>query len=271
MPFRHIESLRPLLRKLSVVSLCAAVGVLSPTVLPAQVIAGRVTDDRTMKPAVDYVVRLVQMSDTGLVALDETTTDAKGQFTVVAPSAGSYLLSFGRTAPRVHRVPVEIAAGVAPAPKDFSLPIQRESDTRPYVDVDVDSALVLHRRSAALQYPAVKRTERESGSLFAMFVVDTTGHVEKNSVRLFAGSHEDFTKAADVWMGEAWFRLPSVGGVVVRRQVCLPITFVPGDAGRRTAVVVPPILPAAGLAKSARALCTRAINSNGILTISGQR
>ena len=253
------------------VAVVATAVIACPAVLFAQVIAGRVTDDRTRQPAVDFVVRLVQTSDTGSVVLDETTTDPNGQFTVVAPSAGSYVLSFGRTAPRVHRFTMEVEAGVAPAPKDFSLPIQRESDTRPYVDVDVDSALVLHRRSAALQYPAVKRTERKSGSLFAMFVVDTTGHVEKNSVRLFAGSHEDFTKAADEWMRDAWFRLPSVGGVVVRRQVCLPITFVPGDAGRRTAVIVSPTLPAAGLANSARALCTRAINSNGILTISGQR
>ena len=86
------------------------------------------------------------------------------------------------------------------------------------MDVDVDSALVLHRRSAALQYPAVRRTERESGSLFAMFVVDTTGHVEKNSVRLFAGSNEDSTYAADEWMSglvsvaERWRRRgPSTG------------------------------------------------------------
>ena len=107
-----------------------------PHALPAQVIAGRVTDDRTLQPAVDYIVRLVQTSDTGIVVLDETSTDPKGQFMVVAPSAGSYLLSFGRTAPRVHRFTVDVQAGAAPAPKDFSLPIQRESDTRPYVDVD---------------------------------------------------------------------------------------------------------------------------------------
>jgi hypothetical protein len=138
MPCRLIHSLRPEVRRLAVASLCAAVGVLSPRPLSAQIIAGRVTDDRTMQPAIDYVVRLVQMSDTGLVALAETTTGPKGQFTVVAPSAGRYVLSFGRTVPRVHRVPVEIVAGVTPAVKEFALPIQRESDTRPYVDVDVD-------------------------------------------------------------------------------------------------------------------------------------
>ncbi len=267
MPFRLIESLRPVLRRLAVASLFAAVGALLPAALPAQVVAGRVTDDRTMKPAVDYVVRLIQMSDTGLVALDETTTDAKGKFTVVAPSAGSYLLSFGRTAPRVHRVPVEVEAGGAPAPKDFPLPIQRESDTRPYVDVDVDSALFLDRRSGSVRYPDAKRAAREGGSLFTMFVVDTTGHVEKNSVRIFAGSHADFTKAVEDWLGKAAFRLPRVGGIVVRRQVCVPMVFLPGDEGRRAVVVNPPALPAAGLANSARALCSRAIQDNGILTV----
>ena len=245
----------------------AAVVFACPNVLSAQVIAGRVTDDRTGQPAVALVVRLVQPSDTGRVVLEETTTNPKGQFTVVAPSAGSYLLSFGRTAPRVYRVAVDVQAGIALAQKDFSLPIQRDSDTQPYVDVDVDSALLLRRRSAAPQYPLGKRTEREGGSLFAMFVVDTTGHVEKNSVRLFAGTHEDFTKAADEWMSIAWFRLPSVGGVVVRRQVCLPMIFVPEDAGRRTVIVAPPTLPAAGLSNVARALCSRALQSSEIMTI----
>ena len=237
-----------------------------PRTLPAQVIAGRVTDDRTMQPAIDYVVRLVQMSDTGLVALAETTTDPKGQFTVVAPSAGSYLLSFGRAAPRVHRVPVEIEAGVAPAAKEFALPIQRESDTRPYVDVDVDSVLLLNGRSGGPRYPDAKLMANESGSLFAMFVVDTTGHVEKSSVRLFSGTHADFTKAADEWMSTVWFRMASVGGVVVRRQVCLPMVFAPNDAGRRTTVVAPPRLPPAGLSNSARALCTRALEKNEMMT-----
>lgn len=266
MPCRLIHSLRPEVRRLAVASLCAAVGVLSPRTLPAQIIAGRVTDDRTMQPAIDYVVRLAQMSDTGLVALAETTTDPKGQFTVVAPSAGRYVLSFGRTVPRVHRVPVEIVAGVTPAVKEFALPIQRESDTRPYVDVDVDSVLLLNGRSGGPRYPDAKLMANEGGSLFAMFVVDTTGHVEKNSVRLFSGSHADFTKAADEWMSKAWFRMASVGGVVVRRQACLPMVFAPNDAGRRTTVVAPPKLPPAGLSNSARALCSRALEKNEIMT-----
>ncbi|QJR35761.1 hypothetical protein [Gemmatimonas groenlandica] len=238
-----------------------------PDRLSAQVIAGRVTDDRTMKPAVDYVVRLVQMADTGLVALDEATTDTKGQFTVVAPSAGSYVLSFGRTAPRVHRVPVEVAAGVAPAPKDFPLPIQRESDTRPYVDVDVDSVLLLQRGSAGIMYPQAKREAMEGGSLFAMFVVDTTGHVEKNTVRLFSGTHADFTNAVNEWMSKAWFRPPTIGGVLVRRHVCLPLVFRPSTAGRRVVASTPPRIPAAGLSNSARELCARALESNATMTV----
>ena len=271
MPFRHIESLRPLLRKLSVVSLCAAVGVLSPTVLPAQVIAGRVTDDRTMKPAVDYVVRLVQMSDTGLVALDETTTDAKGQFTVVAPSAGSYLLSFGRTAPRVHRVPVEIAAGVAPAPKDFPLPIQRESDTRPYVDVDVDSASLFPKGGRGPAFPNEQRLAGARGSVFAMFVVDTTCRPEKNSVRLLAGTHADFVRSVEQWLTVGNFRASHVGNVPVRRQVCLAFAFQVDTDPREARRLPKPDVPPAGLASSSRALCSRAVEGAGMITVSAQR
>ena len=71
---------------LAVAWLTAAAFALPPA-LPAQVVAGRVTDDRTLQPASDYVVRLSQLSDTGMVLLAKTTTDPKGQFTVVAPSA----------------------------------------------------------------------------------------------------------------------------------------------------------------------------------------
>lgn len=242
-----------------------------PRALPAQVIAGRVTDDRTMQPAIDYVVRLVQMSDTGLVALDETTTDPKGQFTVVAPSAGSYLLSFGRTAPRVHRVPVEIVAGVAPAAKEFALPIQRESDTRPYVDVDVDSVLLLQRGSIGIAYPQARREAREGGSLFAMFVVDTTGRPEKNSVRLFAGTHADFVKSVEQWLGVGKFRVSHVGSVPVRRQVCLAFAFQVDADPRQPRRLFKPDVPPAGLANSSRALCSRAVEGPGMVTVSAQR
>jgi len=250
--------------------LTATVFVL-PRALPAQVVAGRVTDDRTLQPAIDYVVRLVQRTDTGLVALDETTTDAKGQFTVVAPSAGNYLLSFGRTAPRVHRVPVEIAAGVAPAPKDFPLPIQRESDTRPYVDVDVDSASIFSKAGRGPAFPNERRQVGARGSVFAMFVVDTTGHPEKNSVRLFAGTHVDFVQSVEQWLTAGAFRVSHVGNVPVRRQVCLAVAFQVDTDPRQARPLVKPDVPPAGLANSSRALCSRAVEGTGMITVSAQR
>lgn len=249
------------------VALLTAVGALLPGALPAQVIAGRVTDDRTLKPAVDYVVRLVQMSDSGLVALDETTTDAKGQFTVVAPSAGSYVLSFGRTAPRVHRVPVEVEAGVAPAPRDFPLPIQRESDTRPYVDVDVDSAAIMPVGARGPAFPDTRRSIDEQGSVFAMFVVDTIGRLETNSVRLFAGTHADFVQSVERWLGIGKFRVSHVGNVPVRRQVCLAVAFQVEKNPRQPRQRFKPDVPPAGLANSSRALCSRAVEGAGMMTI----
>ncbi|QJR35759.1 hypothetical protein [Gemmatimonas groenlandica] len=267
MPFRRIQSLRPESRRLAVASLGAAFGALSAHALPAQVVAGRVTDDRTMKPAVDFVVRLVQMSDTGLVALDESTTDTKGQFTVVAPSAGSYVLSFGRTAPRVHRVPVEVEAGVAPAPKDFPLPIQRDSDTRPYVDVDVDSAAIMPVGARGPAFPDNRRAIDERGSVFAMFVVDTIGRLEKNSLRLFAGTHADFVHSVERWLEVGKFRVSHVGNVPVRRQVCLAVAFQVENNPRQPRRLSKPDVPPAGLANSSRALCSRAVEGPGMMTI----
>ena len=242
-----------------------------PRTLPAQVIAGRVTDDRTLQPAIDYVVRLVQMSDTGLVALAETTTDPKGQFTVVAPSAGSYLLSFGRARPRVHRVPVEIEADVAPAAKEFALPIQRESDTRPYVDVDVDSAGLFPKGVVGPAFPSEQRLAGARGSVFAMFVVDTIGHLEKNSVRLFAGTHADFVHSVEQWLAVGTFRVSHVGRVPVRRQVCLAVAFQVDTNPREARPVAKPSVPPAGLANASRALCSRAVEGAGMITVSAQR
>ncbi len=244
-----------------------ALAVMLPTWASAQVIAGRVTDDRTTQPAVDYAVRLMQMGDTGIVVLDETTTDAKGVFSVVAPSAGSYLLTFGKAAPRLQRIALEVEAGVTPSVREFALPIQRESDTRPYVDVDVDTVLRPVPRMPGPMYPEAQRTARQGGSLFAMFVIDTVGRIEKNSVRLFSSTHIDFAKAVELWLDRAAFRPARVGGVTVRQQICMPIVFLPDDAGRLRPKVAMPVIPAAGLASSSRALCTRAVEMNSTMTI----
>jgi len=249
----------------------AACACALPSLLPAQVIAGRVTDDRTLQPAIDYVVRLVQMSDTGVVALAETTTDPKGQFTVVAPSAGSYLLSFGRARPRVHRVPVEIAPGVAPTPQEFALPIQRESDTRPYVDVDVDSASIVPTGGRPPAFPKEQRLAGVPGSVFTMFVVDTTGHAEKNSVRIFAGTHADFVQSVEQWLTVGTFRVSHVGSVPVRRQVCLAVAFQVDTDPRKARGFPKPSVPQAGLANASRALCSRAVEGAGLITVSVSR
>lgn len=241
-----------------------------PDTIAAQVIAGRVTDDRTLQPAIDYVVRLVQMSDTGLVALDETTTDPKGQFTVVAPSAGSYLLAFGRTAPRVHRVAIEVEAGVAPAPKEVSLPIQQESDTRPYLDVDVDSVSIFASGGRGPAFPNERRVSGAHGSAFAMFVIDTTGRPEKNSLRIFAGTHADYARSLEQWLGVGRFRVSRVGNLAVRRQVCLAVAFQVDTDARRARRRPKPEVPPAGLANSARALCSRAIDGPGLITVSAE-
>ncbi len=242
-----------------------------PRALAAQAVAGRVIDDRTMQPAIEYAVRLLQMADTGLVTLDETTTDAKGQFTVVAPSAGSYLLTFGRARPRVHRVPVEIAGGVTPTPKDFPLPIQRESDTRPYVDVDVDSASIVPKGERGPAFPNEQRVAGARGSVFAMFVVDTTGRLERNSVRLFAGTHADFVRSVEEWLTVGTFRVSHVGNVPVRRQVCLAVAFQVDTEPREARPLAKPRVPPAGLANASRALCSRAVEGSGMITVSVQR
>ncbi len=255
---------------LAVAWLTAAAFALPPA-LPAQVVAGRVTDDRTLQPASDYVVRLSQLSDTGMVLLAKTTTDPNGQFTVVAPSAGNYVLSFGRTAPRVHRVPVEVEAGVTPPAKDFPLPIQRESDTRPYADVDVDSALIVPKGGRAPAFPSEQRLAGARGSVFAMFVVDTAGRPEKNSVRLFAGTHADFVRSVEQWLAVGYFRVSHVGHVPVRRQVCLAVAFQVDTNPREARQLPRPSVPPAGLANASRALCRRAVEGAGMITVSAQR
>lgn len=243
-----------------------------PRTLPAQLVAGRVTDDRTLRPAVDYVVRLVQRTEAGLVVLDETTTDRTGQFTVVAPSAGNYLLSFGRTVPRVHRVAVTVEAGSVPVPKDFPLPIQRESDMQPYFDVDVDSAPLLSATApGGPSYPGQRRALGESGSAFAVFVVDTTGRPESNSLRLFAGTHADFAHAVEEWLTVGRFGVSHVGNVPVRRQVCLAVAFRVDSNPRRPAQFLRPSVPPIGLANATKALCSRAVEGPGMITVSAQR
>ncbi|MDQ8160413.1 MAG: carboxypeptidase regulatory-like domain-containing protein [Gemmatimonadota bacterium] len=258
---------RALRRPALTVARAAVAALLLSRPLAAQTITGHVTDDRTQRPAVAYVVRLVQATDTGLAVLGQTTTDATGTFSVVAPTAGRYLLTFGRTPPRVQRVGVEVEAGDSVIVREFPLPIQRESDFRPYFDVDVDSTGWLEPRAPAIPYPDARRQAREPGSVFAMFVVDTVGRAEQHSVRLFAGTHADFPAVTGQWLAAQRFRIPRVAGVAVRRQVCLPVVFTP-EAPPGPARITPPAVPPSGLAVSARALCTRALQNNGIMTVS---
>jgi hypothetical protein len=244
-----------------------ALATTAPLPVRAQVIAGRVTDDRTAQPAVDYPVRLVHLVDTGLVVLGETTTDGTGAFSVVAPSAGDYVLTFGKTAPRLQRVAVAVVPGATPPFKDYVLPIQRTSDTRPYVDEDMDSDLHLAPRAAGPAYPPAQRAAKRNGSLFAMFVIDSTGHAEKHSVRLFAGTHIDFAAETEHWLETALFRAPRVGGVPVREQVCLPLVFASDDQRVGSQQATSPQVPRIGLSNFARSLCTRALDKQGTMTI----
>ena len=98
MRLRHLASSRSLLKRLSVASLTAAAFVL-PGMLPAQVVAGRVTD-ATGKPVEGAQVQVANASN-GLARA--TVTNSDGRYTVLGLEVGD---GYAVTAKRIGYQPL---------------------------------------------------------------------------------------------------------------------------------------------------------------------
>jgi len=66
---------------------------------------------------------------------------------------------------------------------------------RTFSEIEVDSAAVRDPESAGPAYPPKLLALKLEGATVVQFVVDSTGHVDMNSLVLLASTHPDFTQA----------------------------------------------------------------------------
>ncbi|HEX9754052.1 MAG TPA: TonB family protein, partial [Gemmatimonadales bacterium] len=92
-------------------------------------------------------------------------------------------------------------------------------------EMEVDSAVRRHPESAAPEYPRTMLSRNLEGSVFVVFVVDSTGLVDTTTFRVIRATHRDFVEAIRAALPGMRFRPAMLGGQAVRQLVEQPFTF----------------------------------------------
>jgi hypothetical protein len=80
-----------------------------------------------------------------------------------------------------------------------------------------------------LEYPGVFASTNTPGIVELQYIVDTAGHVEPNSFKVLAQTHDDFTVAAKEALLKGTFKPAQVQGRPIRQLVQQSISFMVGN------------------------------------------
>jgi TonB family protein len=94
-----------------------------------------------------------------------------------------------------------------------------------YFAEQVDSPAAYDDRSAAPAYPDSLQRLGIEGSVMAQFIVDTTGHVEMETVRLIESTNLRFTESVLAALPHMLFRPAVLNGIKARQVVEVPFRF----------------------------------------------
>ncbi len=119
-------------------------------------------------------------------------------------------------------VPEEMV--VMPPIESFASIFEQPADSV-YFAEQVDSPAAYDDRSAAPIYPDSLQRLGIGGSVMAQFVVDTTGHVEMESVRLLESTNLRFTESVLAALPRMLFRPAVLNGQKARQIVEVPFRF----------------------------------------------
>lgn len=122
--------------------------------------------------------------------------------------------------PTPHREDVTIA----PLVESFTSIFERPADSV-YFAEQVDSPAAYDERSAAPAYPDSLQRAGIEGSVMAQFVIDTTGHVEMETVKLLASTNRRFTESVLAALPRMLFRPAVLNGRKARQIVEVPFKF----------------------------------------------
>jgi TonB family protein len=107
--------------------------------------------------------------------------------------------------------------------------------------LEVDSAVTRHPWSAAPVYPAEMLKQKQEGSVFVRYVVDTTGFADPASFEVLRSTHAEFTSAVRSALPDMRFNPARIGRRRVRQLVEQEFSFkitpeptrVAADTGRK--------------------------------------
>lgn len=119
-------------------------------------------------------------------------------------------------------VPLDVPA--APQFESIASLFEKPADSV-YFAEQVDSPAAYDDRSAAPIYPDSLQRLGIEGSVMAQFVVDTTGHVEMESVRLLESTNLRFTESVLAALPRMLFRPAVLNGQKARQIVEVPFRF----------------------------------------------
>ena len=113
---------------------------------------------------------------------------------------------------------------IAPPAESFTSIFERPADSV-YFAEQVDSPAAYDERSAAPAYPDSLQRAGVDGSVMAQFVVDTTGHVEMETVNVLESTNRRFTESVLAALPRMLFRPAVLNGRKARQIVEVPFKF----------------------------------------------
>lgn len=105
------------------------------------------------------------------------------------------------------------------------MPTQGAAGTGVYHAEQVDRSVASLPGNRLPVYPAALRAAAVRGEVLMQFVVDSSGRVERGSLRVISSSHELYEAAVRAVLPGYRFIPATVGGVNVRQEVQMPFAF----------------------------------------------
>lgn len=112
-----------------------------------------------------------------------------------------------------------VAGGIAKGVVGGTAPVADQT----YFEFQVEKQVA--QQNVTLRYPDMLRSANVEGEVLAQFVVDTTGRVEPNSIKILKSSHDLFTNAVQQALRSARYYPAEIGGRKVKQLVQQPFNF----------------------------------------------
>ena len=114
-----------------------------------------------------------------------------------------------------------VAGGIAKGVVGGTAPVTDQT----YFEFQVEKQVAPAPGNAPPRYPDMLRSANVEGEVLVQFVVDTTGRVERGSVKILKSSHELFTNAVQSALNSMRFYPAEIGGRKVKQLVQQPFNF----------------------------------------------